>query len=328
MKAQQKSSVNRSLVPSYLPHPRSLTSIATLAILAQLFIACSNNTDRRGTNTSATTKEVPADLAKAIKKIEPFFKPMGKPNSLDWLASHNEPGQTFEQYIDSSPTLPTAERKTIYILPLGKFTTPQRKIIDATAGYLEAFYGLPVKEMPQQDLKRPTEAGDSRMSGYPRALQIRTGYIMDSVLKPKLPADAAALIALTDVDLFPDATMNFVFGQATFEERVGIYSLFRLGRNADYDTFLHRTLKIASHETGHMFGMLHCTKYECVMSGTNYLGETDSRPIDACPECMAKIAWLSNVLPKDRYRRLAEFCRKIGLTKESDDFGRKAAAVK
>jgi len=77
-----------------------------------------------------------------------------------------------------------------------------------------------------------------------------------------------------------------------------------------------------------MFSMKHCTKYECLMSGTNHLGETDSRPIDACPECSAKICWLSDTKPAERYTRLAEFCRKNGLMKEAEEFSRKAAAVK
>jgi len=63
------------------------------------------------------------------------------------------------------------------------------------------------------------------------------------------------------------------------------------------------------------------------MSGTNQLGETDSRPIDACPECMAKICWLSDVNPTTRYERLAAFCRKNGLIK-ADEFARKSLAVK
>jgi archaemetzincin len=263
-----------------------------------------------------------------IKKIEPFFKPMGKPKAYDWLAMHTEPGQTFDEYIDSNPTLPTADRRTIYVLPLGKFTGQQKKAVDIASGYLEAFYGLPVKEMPQERLKRPTARGDSRISGYPKRTQIRTGYILDTILKPKLPKDAAALIALTNEDLFPDDTMNFVFGQSSFEGRVGIYSLERLDDNAGFDTFLRRTLKIAAHETGHMFSMRHCAKYECVMSGTNHLGETDSRPIDACPECMAKISWLSKTSPIERYERLAEFCRKNGLKDEAVVFTRKAAAVR
>jgi archaemetzincin len=77
-----------------------------------------------------------------------------------------------------------------------------------------------------------------------------------------------------------------------------------------------------------MFSMHHCTKYECVMSGTNHVLETDSRPIDACPECMAKVAWLSGVSPKDRYDRLSAFCKKHGLIGEADEFSRKARSVR
>ncbi|HTH51913.1 MAG TPA: hypothetical protein VL501_08270, partial [Pyrinomonadaceae bacterium] len=94
-----------------------------------------------------------------------------------------------------------------------------------------------------------------------------------------------------------------------------------------FDVFLHRTIKIATHETGHMFSIKHCTAYECVMSGTNHLGETDRRPIDACPECMAKVCWLSDQEPRDRYLRLAQFCRNNGLTKAAVEFDKKAAAL-
>src|SRR5258708_22877041 len=114
--------------------------------------------------------------------------------------------------------------------------------------------------------------------------------------------------------------MNYVFGQASLNARVGVWSLFRLELGADKETILRRMLKIAAHETGHMFSMWHCTKYECVMSGTNHIAETDSRPIDVCPECMAKICWLSDVDPTTRYERLAAFCRKNGLNKEADEF--------
>ncbi|MEP7074316.1 MAG: archaemetzincin [Acidobacteriota bacterium] len=303
-----------------------------MAILSAVgFNVCSGSRNNQASNTpSAPARhEVPDDLRGAISRVEPFFKPMGKPKPYDWLGSHNEPGQTFDQYTSSNPTLPTDERRTIYVLPLGKFNAQQRKIIDITSGYLEAFYNLPVKELPAQLVKRPTDKKDTRTNPYTKVVQIRTGHIIDSILKPKLPSDAAAMIGLTNEDLFPDDSMNYVFGQGSFADRVGIYSLSRLDDNdASYDTFLRRTFKIAAHETGHMFGMWHCTKYECVMSGTNYLGETDSRPIDACPECMAKVCRLSHTSPKDRYDRLASFCRKNGLAKEADDFERKSKAVR
>jgi len=265
------------------------------------------------------------ELREAMKKVVPFFTTMGKSGTDDWLASHNEPGQTFEEYLDSDPTRPKQERQKLYVLPLGKFTVQQQKAIDITAGYLEVFYDLPVVEMPA----RPFTATwpHIRQNRFTKTRQIKTGYILNDVLKPLLPVDGSALIAFTAEDLFPNESMNYVFGQASFDDRVGVWSLARLDDNASYDKFLLRTLKIAAHETGHMFSMRHCTKYECVMSGTNHLGETDRRPIDACPECMAKICWLSDITAVERYRKLAQFTKRSGLTAEAVEFERKAKAV-
>lgn len=271
-------------------------------------------------------KEV-QELRSAMKKIEPFFKPMGKPEAYDWLGSHTEPGQTFDEYLDSDPTKPTKERTKIYVLPLGTFTAQQKEIIATTAGYLAAFYDLQVETLPNKALPQKLGKEDSRYNEFLKRRQVRTGYIMDALLKPMLPGDAAALIAFTNEDLFPDDTMSFVFGQASMEYRVGVWSLARLEFKADRATFLRRTIKIAAHETGHMFSMRHCTKYECVMSGTNHIGETDRRPVDACPECMAKVCWLSDIPAAKRYEKLAGFCRNNRLQKEADEFGRKMKAV-
>jgi predicted Zn-dependent protease len=43
--------------------------------------------------------------------------------------------------------------------------------------------------------------------------------------------------------------------------------------------FRRRTLKIAIHETGHMFGMRHCTLFDCGMNGANHQDEADRHPI-------------------------------------------------
>lgn len=292
-----------------------------------LSFSCSRADENAASNMAAAreAKKEIRELRAEIKKIEPFFSPMGKPQAYDWLGTHNEAGQTFEEYLDSDPTKPTKERQKIYVMPLGTFTPQQKKAIDITAGYLAAFYDLPVQQMSPRPLV--TSVPNIRQNKLLRTRQIKTGYILNDVLKPVVPADAAALIAFTNEDLYPDESMNYVFGQASLEDRVGVWSLARLDDNANYDLFLRRTLKVAAHETGHMFSMRHCTKYECVMSGTNHLAETDRRPIDACPECMAKVCWLSDITAADRYKRLAEFCRQNSLHKEAADFDRKAAAV-
>lgn len=269
----------------------------------------------------------PVQLAEAMQKVEKFYKPMGAPQQFDWLATFDEPGQTFEEYLNSDPTLPSKERSKIYVLPLGNFTGMQKKVIDITAGYLRVFYDLDVQMLPTQQIPQPLHVSDSRVNPYTHVEQVRTSFILEKILQPMLPPDAAALIAFTDDDLFPDNNMAFVFGQASMENRVGVWSLSRLDDQADFKTFLTRTIKIAAHETGHMFSIHHCRKYECVMNGSNHLGETDRHPLDACPECMAKICWLSKVSPAERYKRLADFCRKNGLSGDGEDFERKYAAV-
>ena len=297
-----------------------------LALPLLVFAACASVEEHPAspsTNVQPAAQVDPAVLS-AINAVEPFFKPMGKPKPYEWLGAYNEPGQTFDEYLASEPTMPTAERQKLYVLPLGKFTSAQKRVIDAAAEYLATFYDLPVGKLPGQPLNATYP--NIRLNDFTHTRQVKTGYILNDLLPKSLPKDAAALIAFTDQDLYPDDTMNYVFGQASLEGRVGVWSLFRLEKAASYDTFLRRTLKIAAHETGHMFSMRHCTKYECVMSGTNQLAETDSRPIDACPQCMAKICWLSKVLPSARYTALATFCRGHGLEKEAAEFVKKAAA--
>ena len=274
-----------------------------LLTLSIFLFACSSPIDP-GSNSIVSTAFDPnvEKLKKQRDAITPFYEPM-KVQEGDWLDSQHEPGQTFEEYIVSNPTLPTAERKTIYIQPIGTFTHPQRNAIRLTAEYMRAFYNLPVKLNADRQIDR-VPADLRREIGYPRKAQIRTTYFIDKVLPKLIPDDAAAFIAFTNVDLYPGDTWHFVFGQASLEKRVGIWSLHRLSEGGK---LIDRTLKISMHEVGHMFGLRHCIKYECLMSGTNHLAETDRRPFDNCPECMAKVAWAMNYDPEARYKNLAAF---------------------
>lgn len=290
---------------------RSILLLAVCLLLA----ACGARVEP-ATNSSAAPAldERVVELSKKKRSLERFFKPVHV-RSGDWLESHPEDGQTFEQYVDSNPTLPTAERRTIYIQPAGKFSLQQTKVIRQTADYMRAFYGLPVVLRDPISLEEKLRTDVVRVQ-YPNNRQIRTSFFLDELLPGMLPKDGAALLCLTSYDLFPEDTWNFVFGQASLEKRVGVWSLSRLGKEengkpASEDVLLSRTLKIAMHETGHMFSMRHCTKYECLMSGTNHLGESDRYPMDTCPECTAKIAWAMNYPLEDRYKNLAEFWRKL-----------------
>ena len=301
-----------------------------LLVLCVASIACSrpegtasNAAPARASDTRVT--QLKKDRTALVRFAQPMVVREG-----DWLESQPEDGETFEQYVESKPTLPTTERKTIYIQPIGDFSAGQMRVIELTADYMRAFFDLPVVLKPNRKLQNVPK--DLQRIQYPNNRQIRASYFVDQLLPTLLPDDAAAMVCLTSFDLYPGDTWNYVFGQASLEKRVGVWSLWRLekenGKPAPMDLFLDRTLKVAMHETGHMFSMRHCTKYECLMSGTNHLGETDRRPLDTCPECTLKIAWAMKYSPEDRYKKLAEFWRKQGRPAEEKRSREKMEAVK
>jgi archaemetzincin len=233
---------------------------------------------------------------------------MGPPTPGDWLSFFPEHGQTFQEYLAVNPNVPRGRRRVLYVRPLGDLTPAQLRIVDLTAEYLEQFYGLPARVAPPLPVGSPPPWAHR---STPFGDRLQTGYLMDR-LKQVLPEDAFAEIGLTASDLYPEDTgLSFVFGQASLRDRVGVWSFHWLGEpdesEAEFRTTLARTLKIASHETGHMFSIPHCTKYHCVMNGANSLDEVDRHPFDACPECMAKVCWATGSDPRQRYQRLASF---------------------
>jgi archaemetzincin len=156
-------------------------------------------------------------------------------------------------------------------------------------------------------------------------VQFRTGDIFD-VLKEHQPKDAFCIIGVTMEDLYPDEKWNFVFGEATYTERVGVFSFKRFTPSfynqpwgADSRRLLlRRSCDVLAHEIGHMFGLAHCTYFECVMCGSNHLEESDARPMHACPICLRKLHSSIHFDPVARYRALLAFEEKHDLKDEAE----------
>jgi archaemetzincin len=278
----------------------------------------------------AALEDSSKELMVAMEKVRPLHKTLGTPGIADWLAHHDEPGQTFSEYLQCSPTLPRGQRRVIYIQPLGEFTKSQRRIITLTVDFMACYFNLTVKVNAEIPLS-VIPAGARRKHPEWGMDQILSGYVLRNILKPRLPADAAAVIAFTTSDLWPGRGWNFVFGEASIRERVAVWSIYRNGNpDESEDAFrlcLMRTIKTAVHETGHMFSMLHCIKYECCMCGSNHRAESDSHPLYLGPECMAKICWATDTDPVDRYSRLAAFCDENGFVEERDFFRKSIEAL-
>ena len=271
-----------------------------------------------------------AKLKKTIKQLKPLHIELGEPKPGEWLSSHDEKGQTFAQYARIRPNVLTRRRNKLYIQPIGNFSPKQVELIKLSNEFLGIYFNCPVetlatkteKEIPAKAQRKHPTWGDH---------QLLTSHILEEVLASKLPEDAFATIAFTASDLWPGDGWNFVFGYASFRQRVGVWSLYRFGdpnkSEEDFQKCLQRTLKVATHETGHMFSIAHCIKYQCNMQGSNSLPESDSQPMYLCPECHAKILYATGAQPVARYQKLIKFCEDHGLKNEKDFFQKAVAKL-
>ncbi len=238
------------------------------------------------------------------------------PGSSDWLANISETGQTFSQYRHSQPNRPDENRTTIYLQPLGAFPPDVAPSLNRLADFASAFFDMPVKQLPEvpmEGLPIESRAGE-------RGHQVLTGDVL-SWLKPQIPDDAYCLLAVTMTDLYPDRRWNFVFGQGSLKDRVGVYSFPRYlsptdANQSDDSLLLLRSCKVLAHETGHLFGIKHCVHYHCLMNGSNGLSETDAAPIHLCPVCLRKLHYAKPHDVERRYQRLQTLSHQYGWEEE------------
>jgi archaemetzincin len=245
------------------------------------------------------------------------FEPLPQPKAGEWLAEHHEPGQTFDQFVRSDPPRPDAERAKIYLQPLGAFAEGQSPSIETLKDYASAFFDLDVKVLGPVMIDLAGIRG--RRNPYTGNHQILTTDIL-ALLKQRFPHDAFCALAITMEDLYPDPSWNFVFGQASYRDRVGVFSFARYtptfygqkpGKNLK-EILLRRSCKVLSHEAGHMFQLEHCVFFKCLMNGSNHLQESDARPLALCPVCLRKLQFSIGFDVVERYRRLREFYDKAG----------------
>lgn len=246
------------------------------------------------------------------------FRPIRPPAPEDWLSQHAEPGQTFAQFVASSPNRPGADRNAIYLQPILDFPPADAPSLDFLRRFTESYFGLRVALLPPLT-PAPNAITERTNLG---ARQLLTGDLL-KLLAKRLPPDAHGLLGVTMVDLYAGDSWNFVFGEASLRERVGVFSFarYRVPPSAGGDVaralVLHRSAKVLAHEIGHLFGMAHCTFYACAMNGSNHLPEMDAAPIHLCPVCLRKLQWSARFDVESRYRALARLCREGGFTEDA-----------
>lgn len=106
-------------------------------------------------------------------------------------------------------------------------------------------------------------------------------------------SDAMIKLGIANVDFFVPE-LSFVFGEASQERRVAVVSIARLdpqfyGEPANLEKLIRRASIEAIHELGHVFGLGHCERDDCVMWFSNTLAQTDRKGLEFCKLCAERI---------------------------------------
>ena len=250
------------------------------------------------------------------------FEPITKPGPSDWLTAHPERGQTYGRFLRSRANRPGKGRNVIYLLPIGAFSKERAPSLERLKEYAAGFFAMKIVVLPTAPLDQIRVT--TRINPHTRKRQMLSTDVLE-LLKKRIPDDAFCLLAITMEDLYPEPSWNFVFGQASLRERVGVFSFVRYhpsfygGDAGDGVTelVLKRSCKILAHETGHMFGIWHCVHFNCTMNGSNHLAESDSRPMHLCPVCLRKLHSSIRFDVVDRYKKLQTFYSGAGFTTEA-----------
>lgn len=271
-------------------------------------------------------------LLAPMARLRPLARRKIPPQPGDWLATHKEPGQTYQQF-RKLVAQPAADRySTLRIVPIGPLSEGQAEVLKVVRDFLGAFYGLTLAEDPPVPLESiPENARRVQLIGGSMESQLLTTHLREvSLMQRRRPEDAAVL-GITAMDLWPGDGWNFVFGQASLKERVGVWSMARNGDAEGHPDMRKlcamRTTMTATHETGHMFGIRHCIAYECGMNGSNHADERDRQPLEFCPECQPKLWWTLKLDPLKRSRALEAVARKHGFEKSAARFARQSEVL-
>lgn len=124
----------------------------------------------------------------------------------------------------------------------------------------------------------------------------RDQYISPKILArlnriKKPPGDR--IIAVADVDMYSPG-YDFIYGEADVNAGTATLATKRLQFESNGSVSLAevtrtRIVREALHEVGHLFGLIHCSRSDCVMRTCTCQEEVDAANGGFCPACLVKL---------------------------------------
>jgi len=170
-----------------------------------------------------------------------------------------------------------SKKRIIGVVPAGDVPELAPKVI---AAHISGFLKLAAEVLAPAQL--PAAAFDASHNRYNAA-----GIL--SCLKSGPYEKYDKVIAVFAVDLFIP-TFAYVFGEAEQGGKHALVSLFRLasekeGRPPPASVLYERAAKVALHELGHLYNLVHCEDKNCLMHYSGGLADLDYLPLYFCRYC-------------------------------------------
>ena len=171
----------------------------------------------------------------------------------------------------------SSHTRLVGVVPFGQVPEIALKIIGA---HISGYFNLSSQILPS--LEHPEYALDERRLQYDAGIILKTFESMRF-------KDYEKVIGVLNLDLFVPI-FTHVFGEAKQGGKFALVSLFRLGKNPDgsippSSLIFERAAKVALHELGHLFNLLHCEDKRCLMHFSGGVKELDERPLYLCRYC-------------------------------------------
>ena len=223
-------------------------------------------------------------LMELLRPWPQHFTARGEAERGEWMFQSDEQNQTFADFVKAvrtkgpnQPHQPTRARHTIYLLPFGSGSAPGKvgcfPDLELCRSFVEAWYGLPCVLLPPENIHLSKSV---KKTASKERRQYHAKDILNAMLR-KVPKDAHCLLGLTMEDIGVFERVTFLFGLASFAQRVGVFSFCRQDpawyrgkarmtddlrmvferaterEEGDEATVTRRALWTLSHEIGHTY---------------------------------------------------------------------------